>query len=149
MLEVTLVTLAFTFAWHGALLQVIWAIGFSMMLLALLTWLPPPALLAIGLAIVGGHNLLDGIGAKSFGAAAPVWTLMWKPGTVHLPFPHLETAYVAYPALPWFGIMAIGFGVGGVFQLPPARRNRLLVAGGLAMLAAFAVLRGFNLYGDP
>lgn len=148
-LEVTLVTLAFTFAWHGALLQVIWAIGFSMMLLGLLTWLPPPALLAIGVAIVGGHDLLDGIGTRSFGAAAPVWTLMWKPGTVHLPFPHFETAYVAYPALPWFGIMAIGFGVGGVFRLPPARRNRLLVAGGLAMLAAFAVLRGFDLYGDP
>ncbi len=148
-LEVTLVTLAFTFAWHGALLQVIWAIGFSMMLLGLLAWLPPLALLVIGLAIVGGHDLLDGISAKSFGAAAPLWTLMWKPGTVHLPFPHFEAAYVAYPALPWFGIMAVGFGVGGVFLLPPTRRNRLLLAAGLAMLATFAVLRGFDLYGDP
>ena len=148
-LEVTLVTIAFTFAWHGALLQVIWAIGFSMMLLGLLVWLPPPALLAIGLAIVGGHDLIDGIGAKSLGAAAPLWTLMWKPGLVHLPFAHFKSAYVAYPALPWFGIMAVGFGVGGVFQLPAARRNRILLAGGLAMLAGFGLLRGFNLYGDP
>lgn len=148
-LEVTLVTLAFTFAWHGALLQVIWAIGFSMMLLGTLIWLPPPALLALGLGIVAGHNMLDGVGAKSFGAAAPLWTLMWKPGLIHLPFPGFETAYVAYPALPWFGIMAVGFGLGGVFLLPPARRNRTLVEGGLAMLAVFALLRGVDLYGDP
>ena len=147
-LEVTLVTLAFTFAWHGALLQVIWAIGVSMMLLGALAWLPPPALLALGLAIVAGHDLLDGISAKSLGAAAPLWTLMWKPGLVGLPFAHFKDAYVAYPALPWFGIMAVGFGVGGVFQLPPERRNRLLFCGGLAMLATFALLRGFNLYGD-
>ena len=148
-LEVTLVTVAFTFAWHGALLQVIWAIGFSMILLGTLVWLPPKALLALGLAIVGVHNLLDGVATKSFGAAAPLWTLMWKPGLIHLPFAHFKDAYVAYPALPWFGIMAVGFGVGGVFQLPPQRRNRLLLVGGFAMLAVFAVLRGFNLYGDP
>lgn len=148
-LEVTLVTMAFTFAWHGALLQVIWAIGFSMMLLGTLIWLPPPALLAIGLAIVGGHDLLDPVAAKSLGSWAPLWTLMIKPGVVHLPFAPFNAAYVAYPAIPWFGIMAVGFGVGGLFERPPARRNRILVVGGLAMLAAFALLRGFNLYGDP
>ena len=149
-LEVTVVTIAFTFAWHGALLQVIWAIGASMILLAGLVWLPPSVLLAIGLVIVGGHDLLIAqIDAKSLGAWKPLWTLMLKPGLVYLPFEHFSGAYVAYPALPWFGIMAVGFGVGGVFARPAAQRNLMLLAGGLAMLAAFALLRGFNLYGDP
>ena len=148
-LEVTLVTLAFTFAWDGAFLQVIWAIGASMMLLGVLIWLPPPALLAIGLAIIGGHDLLDPVAAGTFGTAAPLWTLMWKPGLIHLPFAGFDEAYVSYPALPWFGIMAAGYGVGGVFRLSPTRRNRMLLAGGLAMLCLFALLRGIDLYGDP
>ena len=148
-LEVTVVTLAFTFSYDGAFLQVIWAIGASMVLLGALAWLPPYALLAIGLAIVGGHDLLDATRADALGAAAPLWTLLWRPGSVALPFAGFDEAYVSYPALPWFGIMAVGYGVGGVFRLPPARRDRLLVAGGLAMLGAFALLRGLNGYGDP
>ncbi len=148
-LEVTLVTIAFTFAWHGALLQVIWAIGFSMILLAALVWAPPRLLLVIGLVIVAGHGLLGGIDGQRFGAVAPLWTLMVEPGVVQLPFAHFKVAYVAYPALPWFGVMAIGFGTGGVFARPPKQRNRILLAGGLAMIAVFALLRGFGLYGDP
>ena len=148
-LEVTVVTMAFTFAWHGALLQVIWAIGFSMLLLGALAWLPPQALLGVGLVIVCGHNLLDGVTAKSLGIFAPAWTLMLQPGMIHLPFAQFPRAFVAYPALPWFGIMAVGFGVGGVFQLPAATRDRVLLASGLVMLATFAMLRGLDRYGDP
>ncbi len=148
-LEVTLVTLAFTFAYDAAFLQVIWAIGASMMLRGGLVRLPPPVVLALGAAIVGGHDLLDSVKADALGAAAPLWTLMWKPGLIHLPFAGFDEAYVSYPALPWFGIMATGYGIGGVFRLPPTRRNRLLVAGGVTMLCFFAWLRGFNSYGNP
>ena len=147
-LEVTLVTVAFTMAWDGALLQVIWAIGFSMILLGTLVWLPPAALLAIGLVIVCGHDLLVGTDAKSFGIWAPIWTLMVKPGLVHLPSAHFGTAYVAYPAIPWFGIMALGYGVGQIFERPPPVRDAFLAWLGVAMLVAFVLLRAFNLYGD-
>jgi uncharacterized membrane protein len=148
-LEVTLVTIAFTFAWDGAFLQVIWAIGFSMILLGALCWLPPMALLAIGIAIVCGHDLVDSVDAKALGGWAPLWTLMFEPGSIHLPFHDFKSAYVSYPAIPWFGIMAVGFGVGGVFLLPPSQRDRALVATGVALLLAFALLRGLDHYGDP
>ena len=148
-LEVTLVTVAFTFAWDGALLQVIWAIGFSMVLLGALVWLSPPIMLTLGLAIIAGHDLLDHVDVRDLGAWAPLWTLMLTPGMIHLALPRFSLDYVSYPALPWFGIMAAGFGAGGVFLLPPARRDRVLVAFGLAMLAAFALLRGIDAYGDP
>ncbi len=151
LIEVTLVTLAFTFAWHGALLQVIWAIGCAMVLMSALVWLPPPAILALGLIVVVGHDALAGIeGPGAPGSvAASMGTLMLRPGSIHLPFAGFDAAYVAYPAIPWFGIMAVGFGAGRLFERPAAARDRRLVAAGLAMLGAFAVLRGFNLYGDP
>lgn len=143
-LEVTLVGFGFNFAEPFLFLQVIWAIGFSMIMLAALAWVPPRAVLALGLVIVAGHDLLTPIPAKTFGAFAPLWTLMFSRGTLSAAVP----GYVAYPAIPWFGIMAIGFGAGALFETAPARRNRILLAIGAACLAAFAVLRGFNLYGD-
>ncbi len=152
-LEVTFVTAAFTFAWpftfpcHGALLQVIWAIGAAMVLLAALVWAPPRALLALGLGVVAGHDLFDGVDAKDLGSLAPLWTLTLAPGVIHAP--GFAAAYVAYPVLPWFGIMAVGVGVGDLFQQLPARRNRILLASGLGLLAGFAVLRAGNVYGDP
>jgi uncharacterized membrane protein len=148
-LEVTVVTIAFTFAWDSAFLQVIWAIGFSMILLGALCWLPPFALLAIGLTIVCGHDLFVGFDAKNLGAWAQLWTLMLEPGSIHLPFANFKGVYVSYPAIPWFGIMAVGFGGGGVFLLPPPRRDRTLFATGVALLLAFALVRGLDHYGDP
>jgi uncharacterized membrane protein len=120
-----------------------------MILLAALCWLPPVALLAIGLLIVCGHDLLDGVGASRFGGWAPLWTLMLELGAIHLPFVGFKSAYVSYPAIPWFGIMAIGFGVGGIFLWPAKWRDRALVAAGLAFLLSFALLRGVSHYGDP
>lgn len=58
-------------------------------------------------------------------------------------------AIVLYPLLPWVGVMALGYGAGALFQAPPERRARILTLVGLAMLAAFALLRASNLYGDP
>ena len=54
-----------------------------------------------------------------------------------------------YPLLPWIGVMLLGFGVAGLFELPPARRNAVLLRAGLAMTAGFVVLRAFDVYGDP
>ncbi len=141
-LEVTWVSFGFGFDEPFFLLQVIWAIGFSFILLAPFTALPPSVVLAVGLVIVCGHDLLASIPAQSFGPFGILWTLMVAPGRI----PH---GYVPYPALPWFGIMACGYGAGRLFLLEPARRDRLLVGLGLAMLAGFALLRGLDGYGDP
>ena len=141
LLEVTWVSFGFGFDEPFILLQVIWAIGASFILLAPCTLLPPAGVLALGLVIVGGHDLFAHVQAQSFGPFAIAWTLMMAPGPI-------AYGYVAYPALPWFGIMACGYGAGGLL-LQPRRRDRLLLGLGLAMLAAFAVLRGLDGYGDP
>jgi uncharacterized membrane protein len=126
-------------------LGVLWAIGASMIALAPMTLLSPRAVLAIGAAIVVGHNLLDSVHASQFGAFAPLWSLIHEKGALPFGVP----GRVFYPALPWIGIMAIGYGLGPVFIEPAARRRRTLTLLGLAAITAFIVLRLTNFYGDP
>ena len=145
-LEVTVVA----FGWSFSIpllphLQVIWAIGWSMMALAALVALPTGAVLAIAIAILAGHNLLDPIQSSRWGAWAPAWQLLHEQGMWL--WHGKAIIFIAYPVLPWIGVLALGYGLGPVFLSP--RRDRTLVALALGMLALFVVLRGFNLYGDP
>lgn len=126
-------------------LGALWAIGCGMVALAGLCWLRASVVLALGLAIVFGHNLLDGVHAADFGAWAPLWRLLHEPG----PLPFGLPGGVLYPALPWIGIISIGYGLGPLFLVSPERRARALTLAGLAALTLFVVLRAANFYGDP
>ncbi|RZJ96552.1 MAG: DUF1624 domain-containing protein [Brevundimonas sp.] len=145
-LELTVVNIGWQFVPALVFLQVIWAIGWSMVALSALVWLPWRAVLAIGVVIIAGHNLLDGIAPEAFGAAAPLWNFLHVANIV--PVAGVPVLF-AYPVLPWMGVMAFGYGIGRVFLLPEAQRRRMLVTLGLSMVAAFIVLRGLQLYGDP
>ncbi len=130
-------------------MAVIWAIGASMVVLAGAQFLGQRACLVIGGAILVGHNLLDPVWPVTggpFEAASPVWTALHaQTGVLLGPF-HL--AFV-YPLLPWIGVMLAGFVTARLFQDPPERRDARLLAWGLAATAAFVVLRGAGVYGDP
>lgn len=130
-------------------MQVIWAIGASMIVLAGAQFLGQRACLAIGATILVGHNLLDPVWPPTgglFDTSSPAWTALHaETGVVVGPF-HL--AFV-YPLLPWIGVMLTGFGAAGLFEEPAERRDARLLAWGLAALAAFVVLRGADVYGDP
>ncbi|MGO4263199.1 DUF1624 domain-containing protein [Lysobacter sp. TAB13] len=144
LLELTVVGFGFQFLWPFVFLQVIWAIGFSMIAMSALLWLPRQAVLALGALIVAGHGFLAGFDAQSLGAWAPLWTVLMRPG----PLPGIES-FVAYPALPWTGVMLIGYGLGPMFLLEAGRRRRAIAALALALLATFAILRGVLAFGDP
>lgn len=144
LLELTVIAFGFNFAWPFLFLQVIWAIGIGMIALAALVWLPRPAVLALGAAIVAGHGLLAPVDAADLGALGPLWTLAMEPGVV----PGVK-GFVAYPALPWAGMLLLGYGLGPVFALDPSRRRRAVAALGIGALAVFALLRGFTAFGDP
>jgi uncharacterized membrane protein len=147
-LEATVLSFGWSFAAPWLLfLQVIWAIGWSMIALAALVWLPRIAVLLIGLAIVCGHNLLDPITAQQFGSLGWLWQFAHEGGPIFVG--QAPIALAAYPILPWIGVIAVGYGMGALFASPPEKRDRTLFLLGLAMLAAFLVLRGFNLYGNP
>jgi uncharacterized membrane protein len=125
----------------GIGLVTLWALGGSMMVLAPLVFLPTWTVAAIAVAILAGHNLTDGI------HGGPIWTLLHTGGPVGTLFG--AQVRVAYPLLPWIGVMAAGYAFGEVLLLPAEKRRRLLTALGAGMLVLFAVLRGVNLYGDP
>lgn len=146
LLELTVVNFGWTFGALASFLQVIWAIGAGMVLLAGLVWLGPRAVLLIGVLIIAGHNLLDPINPAHLGQAAPVWNLIEEPGLAR-PWGHI--LFIAYPAIPWLGIMCLGYGLGGLFLLPREDRIRWFVRAGLSILAIFFAVRGINLYGDP
>ena len=148
-LEATVMRLAmnFTFATQfPLLLLILWALGVSMIALAALIHLPPRVLLAVSLVIMAGHNLLDGIQARDLGAWAPLWNVLHQPGVFLV---QGFAVVVAYPVLPWIGVMAAGFCAGELYRLEPARRRRTLIVTGLACLALFVALRALNVYGDP
>jgi uncharacterized membrane protein len=76
-LEVTVVGFGWSFSIPSMpFFQVIWAIGWSMVVLAALVFLPHRVVLAIGIGIVAGHNLLDPIQSRHLGAWAPAWILL-------------------------------------------------------------------------
>ena len=144
-LELTVVVFGFHFGYPFFFFQVIWAIGLGLVLLAPLLWLPPAAVLTLGALIVAGHDALGPVNASDLGVLGPAWRLLMEPG----PAPGGLPGFVAYPALPWFGVLCLGYGMGAVFTRPDAERRRTLLAVGAGALAVFAALRLANGYGDP
>ena len=150
LLEFTIVRVAWSFdlALDDTLVGgVIWVIGASMVALAALVWLPRWALLALGLAMIGGHNLFDGLDPGGLGAAAPLWHVLHDPGAIRLT--EGLRLYILYPLIPWIGVMAVGYALGPVMQLGADERRRVLLKLGAAITIGFVLLRATNLYGDP
>ena len=150
-LELTVVRWAwmFNFNYTSELLfvQVIWAIGISMIVLAGLIHLPVGAVAAVGVAMMAGHNLLDGVAPESLGALGPLWILLHVQGP--MPLGGGRSLFVIYPLVPWIGVMAAGYAFGRLLQRPADERRRALFALGGALTLAFLVIRALNGYGDP
>lgn len=129
-------------------LQVIWCIGVCMIVLAALIGLPRFVLLAVGLVIVCGHNLLDPIQLRPDQPLFPVWAILHERDVIALPLG--LAAKTTYPVLPWIGVIVLGYAIGPWFLPGVAlrtRERRFVVLGG-AMLVAFVLLRLTNGYGD-
>lgn len=148
LLELTVVNLVWNLGWRGYWnLQVLWAIGWGMIALALLVHCRLRTVGWIGVAIVAGHNALDAFHAADLGRIAPLWVLLHEPMWIRLEGG--SGIHVQYPLLPWMGIMALGYAAAPVLLMPRAERHALMLRIALAALVVFLVLRYTNLYGDP
>ena len=148
-IELVVMRLAMNFSLltpYPLLLLVLWALGLSMIVLAALVHLPPRLVLAGSITVILLHNALDGVPAASFGAFAGVWNILHQPGVFFLGG---IPVFAAYPLIPWFAVMALGFAVGPVFLLAPEVRRRKFFKWGSLLIAGFLVLRALNIYGDP
>lgn len=149
-LELTLVNFAWTFEWppQTVYLQVIWAIGLSMIALALVLWLPRSMLVVFGLVLIVGHNLLDGIRMED-PAGHVFWSVLHRRDWIEL-FDGALRLRTSYPVLPWIGVIALGYAAGPWYGqgVPATWRQRRLLVWSLAALGTFIVLRVFDIYGD-
>ena len=149
--ELFIVNFAWTFdtTYSFRILQVIWAIGLSMVALSALVFLPNGSILGIGLLLVFGHNLLDPITVAGSSAGDLIWYTLHQPHTVFIDSTHLVN--FVYPVLPWIGLMALGYSFGSIYQtsFPAEQRRRRLLSIGISATVLFIILRSFNLYGEP
>lgn len=129
-------------------LQVIWVIGASMVILAGGQFLGRRVCLAIGAAILLGHNLLDAVwpAAMPSASTAPVWAALHSRQFYEV---GQFAVYFNYPLLPWIGVMFLGYGAAGLFELPAQQRDKWLLRIGVGMVIAFVLIRASNVYGDP
>ncbi|HUQ83081.1 MAG TPA: heparan-alpha-glucosaminide N-acetyltransferase domain-containing protein [Gemmatimonadaceae bacterium] len=137
-------------------LQVIWAIGVSMVALAAFVHLPDRAILGVGLLLVCGHNALDGVKVPVWrGPADPtpsisdkLWMLLHQGGFFPLYGADGPVVRAHYPLLPWIGLIAVGYVFANLWTMDAARRRRVLRQLSAAMAVAFVALRLTNVYGD-
>ncbi|GGK78422.1 DUF1624 domain-containing protein [Rufibacter glacialis] len=148
-LEVTIISFGiwFDIFFRTTMFQVIFAIGFGFVVLAALLRLPAKVIGGIGLAIILLHNLLPQVGPAEGMAGKFAYSLLFRqgffPATEHFSF------LVAYPVIPWLGILLLGFGFGPVFRKTEPERRKLLWLSAAVALGVFAVLRYVQVYGDP
>jgi uncharacterized membrane protein len=143
-LEVTWVSFSWQFGYSVVVLQVIWALGMGMLALSVLIWLPRWAIAGLAALLIGGHNALDG-----WHPGGPLWLALHERG--YRPLADNFGIAVAYPLLPWLGLIAAGYAAGPLFgaAVPPGRRQRRLWAAAGVLMLAFVLLRSGNVYGDP
>jgi uncharacterized membrane protein len=149
LVEFTLVRFGWTFGLHldFFMMQVIWVIGASMVVLAGLIHLPRWAIVTVGVGMIAGHNLLDSVRAEDFGTAGWIWNLLHQPKLLQITAK--TNLFVLYPLIPWAGVMAAGYALGPVFGLERRARLRVLTGLGVTITAGFVLIRATNLYGDP
>jgi uncharacterized membrane protein len=149
-IEIAVVTFGWTFdvTYSFIILQVIWAIGISMIVLSALVFLPWQLILGLGFILVFGHDLLDPIHLRNRGSLETLWYVLHQPQRISLG-DHLVS--IVYPVLPWIGLMAVGYVSGNLYTASffVERRGRWLLITGLGSIILFLFLRSVHFYGEP
>jgi uncharacterized membrane protein len=153
LIEITIISFAWSFNPHYNFIffQVIWAIGISMVILGLLIRLPFNLILALGMIIVFGHNLLDIPESAADFKPSFWWDLLHSSRFTVYPYAKNHVLLIAYPFLPWTGLMMLGYCTGIWFspKFTAEQRRKILAFTGLGLILLFIVVRFINVYGDP
>jgi len=149
----------FNIDYRVTMLTVLWVLGWSLIALAGLVYLPTPAIAAIGAAMIATHNLFDGVRPSSLGGFSPIWIALHSPGLL-VSTPRF-VVFAAYPLIPWIGVAAVGYVLGQLYDWAgdgrpeglhgdnSSSRVTWLWRLGIGCIIAFLLLRFVNIYGDP
>jgi uncharacterized membrane protein len=151
LLEIVVIRFSFFFNFYYdvTILQVIWVIGASMVVMSALIHFSDRIVLILGLIITFGHNLTDTIQLKPEDTSYPAWTILRQSGFVNLSAD--RGLLIFYPLLPWLGIMLLGYSLGKLYtsSFNSEKRKRLLIMLGISAITLFIIIRLINAYGDP
>ena len=100
------------FDYHLLMLNVLWALGWAMIVLSALVYLPTWLVATFGVVMIATHNLFDSIQSSKW-----LWTILHSPNFL-LNTPE-HTIFVPYVLIPWVGVTAAGYGLGQVFRWEP------------------------------
>jgi uncharacterized membrane protein len=147
-IELTLIN----FSWFGnyqvLYLQVMWAIGLSMIVLSLMVKTPYWLIGTLGVIIVAGHNLLEPIGFSPDELGYSLWTILSDRG--YLVAEGAVKVKISYPVLAWIGVIFLGYFCGPLYSkiVTSSKRQKILLLNGVSCLVILLLLRGFNIYGE-
>lgn len=149
-LEIVVNTFIWTFdvTYSLQIFQVIFAIGFSMVCLSFLIFLPKKVILIIGIILVAGHNALDGVVTQGQAVSSIIWYFLHQDNA--LVYSSNYIVLLRYPLIPWIGLMALGYLFGTSYQkdFDATVRKKWLLRLGVGSITLFFILRGLNVYGD-
>ncbi len=124
-------------------------LGWCMVLLAGLVWLPAWTVGAVGLIVI---VLQSAFAIPGSGLGEPwrsVWEFIYPVGAeVHLGANGPSVA-VLYSIVPWIGVMAAGYGFGAIMVRDVPSRQRICLAIGLTATALFVVGAGLQVALGP
>ncbi|KQR67257.1 DUF1624 domain-containing protein [Pedobacter sp. Leaf176] len=151
--EIVIITFGLTFNpfFNFIILQVIWAIGWSMILLAIFSRISYKLVLVTGLLVVIGHNIFDLLPTPQNEVSGILMKVFFTASGTVIPLPNNHFIGVFYAILPWTGIMFLGYASGKWFtkDFSILKRNRNLKNFGALSLLVFVALRLLRIYGDP
>ena len=145
LIQVTVISFMMQFAYNLIILEVIWVIGWSMIIMAVLIWLPRKVMAAVAIVLIAGHNLWPPF--------APITTGNFLLAMLHnspgvLVVSGLPVIIIAYTIIPWVGVMAAGYLMAIVFSFPMEKQIGYWRTTGIFLIALFIGLRFLNVYGD-
>ena len=151
--EVVVITFGISFNpfYNVIILQVIWAIGWSMIILALLVRTSMAVIVVAGCLLVFGHNLLDYVSLPKEGVLPVFLNVIINSPRVLFPIGTNRFIYDLYAILPWTGAMLLGYAFGTLYRpsFDALRRRKILFASGAFSIMLFVTIRYINKYGDP
>lgn len=147
-MEITLINFSWMGEYHTLWLQVIWAIGISMIVLSAMVKLPMYLIAASGFLIVFGHNLLTPINFEPGQTGFFLWTILHD--RAFLISEGALKIRASYPVLPWIGVILLGYFSGQLYDSKVEKNFRIqfLIKLGLTSIILLLVLRAFNIYGE-
>jgi uncharacterized membrane protein len=150
--DIVIISLLFTFdlQYHLLILEVLWAIGFGMIILGLLLRAPVPVIATVAVIIIFGHNTLDYLQLPTSGVAGGLTKMFLSARGAFIPVSAGRSIVVLYAVIPWSGALLLGYTFGALYKNGyDAKRIRILRLSGVSAVILFVILRLINHYGDP